>query len=274
MNIKNLLLPFPVFISFWKYKGLILELAKREVIGRYRGSVFGLAWSFFNPLIMLSVYTFVFSIVFQAKWQLSEVSNKVDFAVIIFAGMIIHSLFSECLNRAPTLIISNANFVKKVIFPLDVLPWVIMAGAFFHFVISLVILVSVQYFLNGQFSPYIILLPLIILPLLFVALGLTWFLSSLGVYVKDISQMVGVITTILMFLSPIFFPITAIPEKYRYLLMLNPLTLFIEETRNVVLFAIMPNWVSIIKAYIISIFVMSSGYYWFQKTRGGFADAL
>ncbi|MES2823715.1 MAG: ABC transporter permease [Pseudomonadota bacterium] len=273
-NQSNLILPWAALTSFWKNKNLIYELTKREVIGRYRGSLLGLAWSFFNPIIMLAVYTFVFSVVFQAKWQAGAISNKVNFAVIIFAGMIIHSLFAECINRSPALIISNANFVKKVIFPLEILIWVTLGAALFHFLISLVILIAVQLIFIGPISSVAIFLPLVLMPLIIITIGISWFLASLGVYLRDIGQITTVVVTILMFLSPIFFPVSAIPEQYRYLLMLNPLTLFIEETRNILLFQVMPDWYALAKAYVVGIIVMSLGYWWFQKTRGGFADVL
>lgn len=274
MGKKDSIAIWAPFLCFWHNKNLILELTKRDVIGRYRGSIFGLAWSFFNPLVMLSVYTFVFSIVFQAKWKLDVGANKVDFALMIFAGMIIHSLFAECINKAPSIIIGNANFVKKVIFPLDILAWVSMGSAIFHFTVSLLILVIAHLIFDGQFSWNIIFLPVVLLPLIFMTMGISWLLSSLGVYVRDIGQLTSVITTILMFLSPIFFPASAIPEKYSYLIALNPLTIFIEETRNILLFSLMPDWNSIIKSYVISAIVLYLGYAWFQKTRGGFADVL
>lgn len=262
------------FVCFWYNRNLILELAKRDVVGRYRGSFLGLAWSFLNPLVMLAVYTFVFSIIFQAKWQMPTGTSNVNFALVIFVGMIIHSLFAECINKAPSLIVSNANFVKKVIFPIDVLGWVSMASAIFHFVISLIILISAQLIFNNTFSHLTLLLPIIILPLIFMSMGFSWFLSSLGVYLRDISQVTAVVTTILMFLSPIFFPKSAIPEEYQFLIELNPLTIFIEETRNIILFQIMPDWIGVMKSYAASITLMYLGYLFFQKTRRGFADVL
>jgi lipopolysaccharide transport system permease protein len=266
--------PWVVFLNFWENRGLIFELTKRDVLGRYRGSLLGLAWSFFNPLIMLAVYTFVFSIVFQAKWQIDATDNQVNFAVIIFAGMMVHGLFAECINKSPSLIVNNANFVKKVIFPIDILVWVSMGSALFHFSISLIILLIVQLLFNNEFSSFVILLPVVILPLIFISIGISWVLSSLGVYLRDINQITAVVTMILMFVSPIFFPASAIPEKYQYILTINPLTIFIESTRDVLLFDRMPNWGSIFEAYLISIIVMSAGYWWFQKTRRGFADVL
>lgn len=266
--------PWAPVLCFWHNRNLIIELTKRDVIGRYRGSIFGLAWSFFNPLVMLSVYTFVFSIVFQAKWQITTGTSNVDFALMIFAGMIVHTLFAECINKSPTIIISNVNFVKKVIFPIDILAWVAMGSAIFHFAISLLILVCAHLLFDGLFSWNALFLPVVIIPLILMTMGISWLLSSLGVYLRDIGQLTSVITTILMFLSPIFFPASAIPEKYNYFIALNPLTTFIEETRNILLFSNMPNWEAVAKSYAISAVVMYLGYVWFQKTRRGFADVL
>ncbi|MEI6610471.1 MAG: ABC transporter permease, partial [Deltaproteobacteria bacterium] len=116
--------PTEMIASFWRNRSLIFSLAKREVVGRYRGSVMGISWSFFNPLLMLAIYTFVFSVAFKARWGIAPQESKIDFAIMLFIGMIIHGLFAESINRAPGLILSNVNFVKKVIFPLEILPWV------------------------------------------------------------------------------------------------------------------------------------------------------
>ena len=122
--------------SVWRNRSLIVAMVKREVVGRYRGSIMGLAWSFFSPLLMLMIYTFVFSVVFKARWGVGGEESKTDFAIILFVGMIVHGLFAECVNRAPALILSNVNYVKKVIFPLEILPWVAFGSALFHTAIS------------------------------------------------------------------------------------------------------------------------------------------
>ena len=259
---------------FWRNRNLIFALTKREVVGRYRGSVMGMTWSFFNPILMLLIYTFVFSMVFKARWGAGGEESKTDFAIILFVGMIVHGLFAECLNRAPGLILTNVNYVKKVIFPLEILPWVAFGSALFHTAISLVVLLMAQLILTHQLMWTALLFPFVLLPLVFAAMGFAWFLAGLGVYVRDIGQITGMFTAVLMFLSPVFYPISALPEKYQMWLHLNPLTFIIEEGRNTLIFGKMPDigeWGIMLAAGML---ISWGGFVWFQKTRKGFADVL
>lgn len=260
--------------SLWRNRDLILALTKREVVGRYRGSVMGIAWSFFNPVLMLVVYTFVFSIVFKARWGIAGEESKTSFAIMLFVGMLVHGLFAECLNRAPGLILSNPNYVKKVIFPLEVLPWVALGSALFHAAISLLVLLIAQLILTHQLMWTILLFPLVLLPLLFATMGFAWFLAGLGVYVRDIGQITGMFTTVLMFLSPVFYPISALPAKYQTWLQFNPLTFIIEEGRNSLIFGKMPDVWRWGIMMTVGISIAWAGFVWFQKTRKGFADVL
>ncbi|WP_158783532.1 ABC transporter permease [Pantoea sp. BAV 3049] len=262
-----------VFRNTFNNRRLIYSLTKREVISRYRGSVLGLLWSFFTPILMLVVYTFVFSVVFQAKWSEGSTS-KSAFALVLFSGLIIFNLFSECVNRAPTTIIANANYVKKVIFPLEILPLVNMGAALFHFFISCIVWLVFYLVEVGLPHVTLILLPLVMLPLILMTLGLSWLLASLGVYLRDVSQLVGIITMVLMFLSPIFFPTSALPASVRPLLLLNPLALFIEQARDVMYWGRIPEWYPWVRGMVISTVVAWFGFYWFQKTRKGFADVI
>lgn len=260
--------------SLWRHRELILQMTRREVVGRYRGSVMGLAWSFFNPVLMLVVYTFVFSIVFKARWGMGSEESQTSFAIILFVGMIVYGLFAEMANRAPTLILSNINYVKKVIFPLEILPVVSLGAALFHSMISLGVLLSAIVLINGNLVWTIIFFPLIVLPLLLATLGVAWFLASLGVFVRDVGQTISIFTTVLMFVSPVFYPINALPEKFQIWLTLNPLTFVIEQSRAVMIFGKQPDWMGLGIYASISLLVMWSGYWWFQKTRKGFADVL
>jgi lipopolysaccharide transport system permease protein len=266
--------PAAMMRSLWQHRQLIVQMTKREVIGRYRGSVMGLAWSFFNPILMLVVYTFFFSVVFKARWGAGVEESKVAFAIILFVGMIVHGLFAECINRAPGLILSNVNYVKKVIFPLEILPVIAMGSALFHTIISLIVLLGTFLILGSSLSWTILFFPIVIFPLLLATLGFAWFLASLGVYVRDISQMTGMITTVLMFLSPVFYPLSSLPEKYQVWLQLNPLTFVIEESRRVMIFGQMPHFTGWVIYLIASGLIAWLGFAWFQKTRKGFADVL
>lgn len=266
----------PTFLirSLWRHRQLIKQMAWREVVGRYKGSMMGLLWSFINPVLMLAVYTFVFSVVFKAKWGGNGEESKTAFALVLFSGLIMHGLLAEVLNRAPSLILGNVNYVKKVIFPLEILPAVAIGGALFHSAVSLVVLLAVFLALNGYLHWTLLLTPLVMFPLVLLTLGLAWMLASLGVFVRDIGQTIGIITTVMLFLSPIFFPITAIPEEYQIYIMLNPLTFIIEQVREVLLWGHMPNWKGLALYTLMAATISWLGFIWFQKTRRGFADVI
>lgn len=264
---------FHIFFSFWYHRPLIWQMTKREVIGRYRGSFMGLLWSFFNPIFMLVVYTFVFSVIFQARWG-GSTGNKTEFALMVFTGMLIHSLFAECVNRAPGLIIGNVNYVKKVVFPLEILPWIALCSTLFHTLVSLIVLLLACLIVQHTLNWTVIFLPLVLAPFILFILGLTWFLSAIGVYLRDIGQITGFFTTVLMFLSPVFYPVSALPEAYRGLFNLNPLTFIIEQTRDLTLAATPPDWAGLLAYSAFGIISAWAGLFWFQKTRKGFADVL
>ena len=262
--------------SFTRNRTLIVRMCKREVIARYRGSFIGLAWSFFNPILLLLVYTFVFSVIFEARWGGSRFggNENAGFAIMIFTGMVVHALFSDCFIRSPVLITGNPNFVKRVVFPLEVLPWVAMGASAFHTAISLVVLIAAQFFLAGYIPWTAILVPLVILPLILLTLGVSWFFAAAGVYFRDLSQVSGFITTVLLFLSPVFYPLSLIPEQYRSLFYLNPLTYVIESCRELIVFGQLPSPVALGAYYCVSIGVAWLGFVWFQRTRKGFADVI
>jgi lipopolysaccharide transport system permease protein len=262
-----------LFASFWRNRQLILQLAKREVISRYRGSFMGLAWSFFNPILMLTVYTFVFSVIFKSHWAGVE-GSKASFAVILFAGLIVHGMFAECASRAPSLILQNTNYVKRVVFPLEVLPWVAMSSAVFHAFVSLIVLLIVQVFLNHTMPLTAVFFPVVLLPLLLVTMGVAWFLSAIGVYLRDIGQIIGLLTTVLMFLSPVLYPLSSLPLKYQFWARLNPLTYTLEEGRSALIFGNVPSWPGWGKHMIASVVIAWIGFWWFQRSRKGFADVL
>ena len=262
-----------MFLSQWRNRHLIVQLTKRDVLGRYRGSMMGLAWSFFNPLIMLTVYTFVFSVVFKARWSVDG-EDKINFAIILFVGLIAYNLFAECINRAPGLILSNSNYVKRVVFPLEVLPSVALGSALFHAAVSLTVLLAAQLIINQRLPWTVVIFPVILLPLLLATMGFAWVLSALGVYVRDIGQVTIIFTTILMFLSPLFYPVSALPRRYQFWVQLNPLSFIIEQGRNVLIFGKIPNWTGWGLAFAAGLLLSIGGFWWFQKTRKGFADVL
>jgi len=265
--------PREALSSLWRNRSLIKASVEREVLGRYRGSVMGILWSFFNPLFMLAVYTVVFSVVFKARWGGGS-DSKTEFALVLFAGLIVFNLFSECITRAPILVLSNVNYVKKVVFPLEILPAVALLSAMFHALISLGVWLLAYSIFFGVPHVTVLLLPCITLPFIMFTMGLSWLLASLGVYLRDVSQIIGVVVSVLMFLSPIFYSVEAFPENYRYLLYLNPITTVIEMARDVLYWGKVPDSQVLVTYWFVSALIAWAGFAWFQKTRKGFADVL
>jgi lipopolysaccharide transport system permease protein len=262
-----------VFGSIARHRTLLWQLALREVAGRYRGSLVGLLWSFFNPLLMLLVYTFVFSVVFRARWP-GVGEGRLEFAILAFCGMIVHGLFAECVNRAPTLVLGNPNLVKKVVFPLEILPWSVIGSALFHTAVSLGVLLGFVALARGGVPWTVLYFPLVLAPYVLFIAGVSWWLASIGVYVRDVAHTTGLATTVLLFLSPVFYPVSALPEAYRPLLHLNPLTFVIEQAREVLIGGRAPHWAGLAAYALFGLAAAWAGLYWFQRTRKGFADVL
>lgn len=263
-----------ILTSLWHNRNLIFLSTEREVVGRYRGSFLGMFWSLFNPLLMLVVYTFVFSDIFKVRWSNNDNSSKLEFSLLLFAGLIVFNAFAECINRAPGLILSNINFVKKIIFPLEILPFIVLFSSFYHSLVSLIVwLFAYSIFIDLPHLT-VIYLPMIFLPLSLFILGLSWGLASLGVYLRDVSQIIAVITTLLMFLTPIFYPVTALPDEYRYLIFLNPLTPLVEAVRDILFWGRPPSFIDLGFSFIQNVIIAWLGFIWFQKTRKGFSDVL
>ena len=260
--------------STLKNRVLVSQMVKREVVGRYRGSFIGLGWSFLNPIFMLAIYTFVFSVVFQARWDSSVEESKTQFALVLFVGLIVHGLFAEVANRAPLLIQGNVNYVKKVLFPLDILPVVSMGATLFHVLVNITVLLCVFFVSHGYIHWTVIFTPIVLFPLVLLTLGIALILASLGVYMRDIGQSIGIVTTVMLFMAPIFYPVAKLPENYQTLLMLNPLTFIIQQARRVIMFGQLPNWEGLAIYTMVSLIIVWVGYWWFQKTRKGFADVL
>ena len=259
--------------SLWSHRQLVRSLVVREVVGRYRGSVLGILWSFFNPVFMLAVFTFVFSVVFKARWGVGT-GSKAEFALVLFAGLMIYNLFAECITRAPLLILGNVTYVKKVVFPLEILPWVSYFSALFHTLVSLIVWLLFSLVVFGIPPITALFFPILLIPLTFLSMGVSWLLASLGVYLRDVSHVVSILTMSLMFLTPIFYPISAIPESYRAILYINPLTFIIAQARNLLIFGTALDYGAFIVLSIISLLLAWLGFVWFQKTRKGFADVL
>jgi len=267
--------PLSVIRSVWQYRYLIVQMIRRDLGQRYKGAYLGLFWAIFQPMLMLLIYTFVFSIVFQARWRPEVEKLPVgEFAVILFAGLIPFNFFSEVINRSPGLILSSPNYVKKVVFPLEVLVVVAVGSALLTSLITLGILFIAILLVYHAIPPFIIFLPLAYLPLMLLILGLAWFLSSVGVYIRDVGQVVSVVTQVLFFMTPIFFPETSVPEELHFVVAINPLSAVVTNFRKLLLWNEMIDLTNWGIWLVITFFVAILGYVWFMGTKKGFADVL
>jgi len=263
-----------MFKGLLSHKYLFLQMLKREIQQRYRGSQLGFLWAFFYPILMLLVYTFVFGFGMRAKWGV-EGQDNLDFGVILFAGLLCHSLLTEVMVGSVTLITGNAQYVKKVVFPLEILTLVSLAIAIFHMFLGVCILILIHLVLGNSLYWTILLTPIVLAPLVIFLLGVSWFVSVLGVYVRDLSQVMGVFMTVLLFMGPIVYPLSMIPSVMQpYVYWLNPLTVVVEQFRAVALFGQMPNWGDLGIYTLFAFLMLFVGQWFFNRTREGFADVI
>jgi len=263
-----------MFSSLLNNKYLFLQMLKRDIQKRYRGSQLGFLWAFFYPVLMLLVYSFVFGMVMDVKWGVAGQDN-IDFGLILFAGLLCHGLMAEVVIGSVASITSNSQYVKKVVFPLEIIGLVGLANAVFHMFLGMIILLTIFIMRGNSLEWTILLAPVVLFPFVVFLLGLSWLLSVLGVYIRDLGQVVGVMMTVLMFLCSIVFPFDRLPvELQPFVLWLNPLTIIVEELRAVVLFGQLPNW-ELLGLYSIGAFAMLfAGTWLFSRTRDGFADVI
>lgn len=273
-RIADLLNPLILARRLWRQRDLIVQLTRREIEGRYRGSFLGILWSLANPLMMLSIYTVVFGVIFRSRWPQARGDGLADFALILFAGLTAYTCFSETVNRAAGSVVAVPNYVKKVVFPLEVLPISVLGAALFHMLVSVAVLLVAQLAVGGGLPWTALLLPLVSLPIIFLGLGLGWFVASLGVYVRDIGQAITIVLQIMFFLTPIFYSIDMIPEPLRSLVLLNPMAPVTENFRRVLLWGELPSWPGTLWWILATGAILMLGYAWFIKTRKGFADVL
>lgn len=253
---------------------LIYELARREVAGKYKESWLGMLWALLVPLALLFVYTFVFGVVMNVRWGETHSGSKVEFALMLFVGMLVHTFFSECVSKSPELILRNASYVKKVVFPLEIMAVAAVLSALFHLASALVVFLAAAVVVYGGLPWTAVLFPVVLVPIILFTLGVSWFLTSLGVYFRDVTQFVSLVVILFLFLSPVFYPVSALPERFRFLLSLNPLTLPIESGRLVLIVGKQPDWLGLLMQTALGAAVAYIGFWWFQKTRKGFADVV
>jgi lipopolysaccharide transport system permease protein len=273
-SLHRLFSPIRMTNNIWRNRNLISQMTWREIASRYKGSYLGMLWSLINPLLLLVIFTFVFSVVFKAKWGISVSENRVEFALALFCGLLIFNVFSESINRAPGLILTNQNYVKKVIFPLEILPVTIVFSSFFHMLVSLGIFLLGVIIFMGTIHWTIVFFPLIAVSLLSLTLGLTWLLSSIGVFIRDVGYTVGFLTTALFFLTPIFYPISAVPTNFQIFIKLNPLSVIMENNRRILMWGHLPDWTWLFAVVLFSFVIMVLGYGFFMKSKRAFADVI
>lgn len=273
-KLTTFLNPVTMARNLYRHRSLIKQFAWRDFVSRYKGSFLGVFWSFITPLMMLAVYAFVFSVIFKSKWNAKTDQSQLDFALTLFCGLTVFNIFAEAVTRAPALILAYPNYVKKVVFPLEVLPVAALGTSLLNAAVSIAILLVAQLIINQAVSQTILLFPLVLIPFCAATLGITWFLSSLGVFIRDIGQAVGVLVTMLLFVSGVFFSPTAIPKEFEFVVNLNPLISILEESRRTLMWGLYPNWEWLLSACIGSIVIMMLGYAWFMRTKKAFADVI
>jgi len=268
--------PLEFIRSCSRYRDLIVQLMMREIAARYRGTALGLCWSFVTPLLMLLIYTCVFSIVMKARWgdHLHQSEGIAQFAMILYAGLIPYNMFAEIANRSSTLVLDSPNYVKKVAFPLEILPVVVVSAAMVNSLISIGVLVSLGFLVTGIFSHTFFLFPIVLIPLVLLCLGASWLLASLGVYARDIRNGMEIFVQMLLFLSPVFYPVSMVPESLRGFLALNPFTSILGNFRAVILWNEYPDWISWGLMTAATFVFALWAYLWFMRTRDGFADVM
>lgn len=265
--------PFSFLWAGWKYRHPIAQLTRRRIEARYRGSSLGLLWALLHPLLMLGIYTFVFSFVFRLRWGAAE-ADRSEFALFLFSGMIVYGIFAECVNQAPSLMIANQVYIKQLIFPSEILAWTILVAAVFNFLVSLLLFFAFYTAILGVPPVSSLWLPLVLAPVLLATLGAVWFLSSIGVFMRDVDQVVGVLTTALLFLSPIFYPSSAIPLELRQWYYLNPFASLLDMCRDSLFYGAPPDWTTLGILALAGWAIAWLGYIWFMKTKKGFSDVL
>lgn len=257
-------------LSIFQHRYILGQLIKRDVLLRYRGAYFGLMWIFLNPIIMLGIFVFVFGHIFQMKWP--QNTGSIPYALHLYCGLIAFNIFSEAVSRAPSAVRGYPSYVKKIVFPVELLPIVPMGSALAHAAFNFIILFLALAWV-GELHASQWLIPLLLLPLFLFSLGLAWFLAAWGVFIKDMTQIVPVFVQMMLFLSPVFYPVQAVPTALRGIYSYNPLGAVIESLRGVLVGHAIA-WTGWVAAMIIALIVLFAGFAFFQHSRDEFADVL
>ena len=261
------------FSAIATHAELTRELTRRDVLGRYRGANFGLLWTVLGPLLMLVIYAVAFGEILGGRWQQAG-NSDVPFGLVLFLGITVHGLVAECLVRAPRLMIDNANYVKRVVFPLYVLPWTVVLSAAFHFLMQVLVFVVLAAVMAGKLSPWLPMVPFVLIPLLLLTLATCLVLTSVGAYLRDLGMIIPVVVTALLFLSSAIIPVDTLQPKYQAIFMLNPLTFFIDQIRDVALWGQAPDWHGLALRSLVGFVLVCLAHAWFRVASRGFADVI
>ena len=264
--------PLALAASLRRHRRLLQQLVARDISEKYRAAAGGMLWPIVTPVLMLAVYVLVFGVVFQVRIGAAPAANLAEFGIFLFCGMQAHGLLAESLVRAPTAVVGQPSFVKKVRFPLELLPLTQVAGAYVHYLIGWAVLLAACAMVQGL-ALSAVLMPFAMLPLLVLAAGVSLAVSALAVYLRDIAQVTGLLATVLLFVSPVFFPAQSLPQSLRPLLLLNPLTVPIECARAL-LYGTAVDWAAWLAHAAFCMLAAFAGWAFFQATRRVFADVL
>lgn len=256
-------------------RALIVQMVSRDVSMRYKNSVLGSVWIIGQPLLQLLLYSFVFQVVLRSRWGIQTPDGRdVPFGLLLFCGILLHSLLADTLVRTPSLIVSNTSYVKRVIFPLEILPVVTAAGTAVGVIFGIGLLLLGAFFYSVDFSWHVLLIPIPLTFLFVLTVGLGWLLSAVGVFVRDLPQLTSSLATIMLFTAPICYPVEMVPHEFRWLLRVNPLTVPVETIRALIFSSSEMDWLILGVYAIVAIAIAVFGYMVFNRMRAGFADAL
>lgn len=274
LPIADLLNVVSITRHLWRYRDLIRQFTAREVMVRHKGTSLGLAWAVMQPLLTLVIYTFIFGFVFQNKWGKLGGFEWADFSLHFFAGFVVMSVFIDTVNRSPAFVTEHPNLVRKVVFPLEILPVTATGASLVYAGFGLVLVLIATAGLAQTVSWTIVFFPLVLAPLVMMTLGVSWFFASLGAFIRDFKQVVPVLTQLVFFMTPVFYDVNKIDERFRWVIRMNPLTLVVENARRTLLWSEMPNWMELAVLYAVGVVVLVLGYAWFAKSKRGLADVL
>lgn len=261
------------FLSPWRHRQLFRRVLSRDIEATFRGSAFGLAWIVLIPLALVVIYSFVFGVILNAKWA-TPVQTPYDVPLIYFCGIMVFSFFMEPIIRATTFIREQRAYVTKIIFPVELLGWVLIGTSLFKFCVNLTLLLAAITVVHGAFPVHALMIPVLMLPLLLMTIGVVWFLAGIGAFVRDLAHALQALGPIIMFISPIFYSAAQIPAAYRSWFFANPLTFFLESMRGLLFFDTPFDWGSYLIYLGVALVVALSGFAFFQRLRPGFADVV